>query len=421
MDGRCRGDRILRATRTGRARETEAEPDPRGGRERRAWRTARTGLWRLFSLRPGRDPRPWTVKGPYLDRIDSRESRGVWSRHIHVNDEGAHPTPFGTESWIERRGSARQNVELSRVKVESRSDVVHWAMERLSELQSRKTGRRWDGKAGKGRRTYGTQCTVRRASERTTDAETEQTSAIRCFDAARKGRWTRLAACSAAALGALSFDQQTAQLLHRVVEVPLHDVLHEHTTAAWRTFWAGEVLSNYPIMAMLPVFLFQTATRLIGPASWSEKCLGGLGIAFYLIVAGYIPHHDVFVVQALKEYFMKERPISSPSFAFPSGHATAAAYLSGMLTFGMPIMSPASRSTPEVPAKFPAWSMEGLVQLSLHQGLWLVPVAAVASGRVLSERHWLGDTVAGACLGSWAVFTLLSIHEHLLRHYPRDA
>lgn len=292
-------------------------------------------------------------------------------------------------------------------------------MERCSAMARKATGwskarrtdpsRRWKAATGKGKGSI----------ESTDVAEQKNKSIVSMLETDERGAWLRLAACSAAVLGALSLDQQTGQWLHRAVEIPLHDVLQERTDAEWRNFWAGEVLSNFPIWVMLPFFLVQTGQRLLGQTSSTEKCLGGLGIAFYLLVAGYIPHHDVLVVQMLKEHFMKERPITSPSFAFPSGHTTAAAYLSGMLAFGSrsPVPSP---SWLELSANFPALLADGQGKRSMRDGYWLVPIALVASGRVLSERHWLGDTLAGACLGTCAVFALLSIHAHVVRPWLRD-
>lgn len=372
-------------------------------------------------------PDPWTVQRPRSDREDRRDFRFGWSTPAIGFMEIDHESEFATPSDTHKRtcptskgGGVPLQPSKPLVCKEGEAEAEGtWPMERSSAMARKALGRSKANQADPSRRWKGAICKGKRTSERTDVVEQKNESIACTLKSDERGAWMKLAACSAAVLGVLSLDQQTGQWFHRAVEIPLHDVLQERIDVEWHTYWVGELLSNVPIRVMLPLFLFQTGWRLLGQTSLSDKCLGGLGIAFYLFVAGYIPHHDVLVVQMFKEHFMKERPIASPSFAFPSGHTTAAAYLSGMLSFGSRSAVPSSWS--ELSAKFPALLVDEQGKSCIRRGCWLAPIALVASGRVLSERHWLGDTLAGACLGTCAVFTLLSIHAHLVQSWFRDS
>ncbi|KAJ8612541.1 hypothetical protein CTAYLR_003712 [Chrysophaeum taylorii] len=94
------------------------------------------------------------------------------------------------------------------------------------------------------------------------------------------------------------------------------------------------------------------------------------------------------VVLAFKSAFHRERPDPlhhRDKFSFPSGHTTNAAFFSASL-FAILLPSLANRNTPPITPLF----------------LCALCTSAVAVGRVLTDAHFVSDTLAGASLGIFA-------------------
>lgn len=95
------------------------------------------------------------------------------------------------------------------------------------------------------------------------------------------------------------------------------------------------------------------------------------------------------VVFGLKELFHRDRPdpVHHREFSFPSGHTANAAFLSACLFTILlpPLRRPKLDESNATPPIFIA--------------IATICTASVAAGRVLTEAHFLSDTLAGACLG----------------------
>ena len=90
-------------------------------------------------------------------------------------------------------------------------------------------------------------------------------------------------------------------------------------------------------------------------------------------------------IVGLKYFFKRQRPDPAHHFdpAFPSGHTANAAFLSGALAFLLvPSLLDKKQSGIGLPMAFTA-----------------LGTISVAAGRLLTEAHWLSDTLAGACIG----------------------
>lgn len=149
---------------------------------------------------------------------------------------------------------------------------------------------------------------------------------------------------------------------------------------------------------------------------------------------------DPLLVDALKRFFHRARPsLELHSFAFPSGHTTAATFIVGALLFillpaALSANTPPSEAEQDSPPSKPmlqdaAPQNEGAPQeggslgSTVNNGLpggrswnfeagrmwlredvlflvWALAIVCTAAGRVLAEAHWVSDTIAGAFLGA---------------------
>jgi hypothetical protein len=146
----------------------------------------------------------------------------------------------------------------------------------------------------------------------------------------------------------------------------------------------------------------------------------------------------VAIVGVLKEVFARERPSGLTSFAFPSGHTACASLLTGLALFvlldpvwevmnspgaGENAQDDDSDTGAEAGMTVAARGVERVAGAGAPVGrdarlaLWAAATAVTAAGRIVADRHWVTDTMAGAAIGivfvsgSVAVLRLWQ-HEH---------
>jgi membrane-associated phospholipid phosphatase len=195
--------------------------------------------------------------------------------------------------------------------------------------------------------------------------------------------------------------------IHRLalLDASVHSWITEHTDSVARSFVGGKLLSNIPITVGWLGWAAMAAVVAALPnrPSGSTKALRHLGIAttFYVFGGGSITHGDPFLVNALKHFFLRVRPSAVHStFAFPSGHTTAATFMVGTLLFVLlpALIEAASATMPPYRPFLESAIGKRLIQWRWR--LWATAVASTAAGRVLADAHWTTDVMAGACLGS---------------------
>jgi membrane-associated phospholipid phosphatase len=221
-------------------------------------------------------------------------------------------------------------------------------------------------------------------------------------------------------------------LLHSNPILDLDQAIHQYvassTTEAFRLM-ADVWISDGFITAGVLGWLACTAACLIkAPA----KSAGPLAAAwgFYFATCGAVGHGDPLLVDALKHLFARARPSTlHHTFSFPSGHTSAAVFLVGsLLTVLLPYTlqlwnSSSSDSsddtasgTQDQTAPSPLVSVLALDAAIL--GVWAAAWGTTAAGRILSESHWLSDTMAGgllavASVSGMAVFMRLLLPQQL--------
>ena len=132
------------------------------------------------------------------------------------------------------------------------------------------------------------------------------------------------------------------------------------------------------------------------------QALGTSALA-YGLGGGAIRHGDPLLVDALKHAFHRARPADYPtSFAFPSGHTTAATFICGTLLFVLlPLAVQALEEQQREQRLQPGvWLQQAAGWLEESRWwLWGAAVLVTAASRVAADAHWCSDTLAGACLG----------------------
>ncbi|KAK9826427.1 hypothetical protein WJX81_004447 [Elliptochloris bilobata] len=175
-------------------------------------------------------------------------------------------------------------------------------------------------------------------------------------------------------------------LLPRFVDGPVHAWVRSYLPAEVRWGVAEKLISDAAIVSGLAgwatcggAVLMQSPQRglpRVGAALAALLALGGDAVTC---------HGDVLGVEQLKQLFHRARPSDlHHTYAFPSGHTTAATFIVGALLFvALPLCAPAlTDSNPSVdPTANPGRQ-------------------AATVGRVLGGVHWVSDTLAGACLGT---------------------
>ena len=125
------------------------------------------------------------------------------------------------------------------------------------------------------------------------------------------------------------------------------------------------------------------------------KTAGSLLAGYFLGVQGF--------AQVVKAATARVRPdqLHHATYSFPSLHTATAVYMAGAL---LCVLAPALLAGDDDPSEGPPWrwtpaAAGGVASLG----------AATAAGRVLTESHWLSDTVAGAALGVAALAAAVAL------------
>eukprot|EP00803_Ostreobium_quekettii_P010957 evm.model.scf_201EXC.10 EVM.evm.TU.scf_201EXC.10 scf_201EXC:115700-117830(+) len=163
----------------------------------------------------------------------------------------------------------------------------------------------------------------------------------------------------------------------------------------------------------VPIFAGLTAWIPLGAAAvrrrgWRGAATAGLAGAAYVYGGGLGLAGDPWLVRALKHAFHRARPSDiHRTFAFPSGHTTAAVLVVGMALFVLlPTVLPAEGGDE---SEEDGWEQVWRQVQSASPWLWAASGAVTALGRIGADAHWLSDTMAGACLG----VCLVSLSAHL--------
>jgi membrane-associated phospholipid phosphatase len=153
------------------------------------------------------------------------------------------------------------------------------------------------------------------------------------------------------------------------------------------------------------------------------KSAGAVAAAwsFYFATCGAVGHGDPLLVDALKHLFARARPSTlHHTFSFPSGHTSAAVFTVGaLLTVLLPLTlqlwaesarpassdqdSDSSSSSIELlgassSSSSPSAAAGAMLLDVTILGVWAAAWGTTATGRILSESHWLSDTMAGGML-----------------------
>jgi membrane-associated phospholipid phosphatase len=155
---------------------------------------------------------------------------------------------------------------------------------------------------------------------------------------------------------------------------------------------AGKLVSDAAIVAGGAGWLAAGAAALAGADARAARHLA-ISVAVYVAGGGSVSHGDPLLVSALKGLFHRARPSAiHSSFAFPSGHTTAATFIVGTLLYVLlPVLLQRDRG--EGPTL-------GAALARARPWVWAGGAALTAAGRVLADAHWVSDVAAGACLGS---------------------
>ncbi|KAL4448375.1 hypothetical protein ABPG75_005594 [Micractinium tetrahymenae] len=182
---------------------------------------------------------------------------------------------------------------------------------------------------------------------------------------------------------------------------------------------AGTLMSDAAIVAGLAGWAAVTAAALQARSPRLLQALAASAGAYWA-GGGRLWGSDPLLVDALKEAFQRARPSEHHhTFAFPSGHTTAASFVCGTLLFVLlPLALEAlqqrqqqekqqqaaktRRSSSGIGSTGGSTALPSPVAWVLQQRwqVWGSAVALTACGRVVADKHWVSDTLAGACLGA---------------------
>lgn len=246
-----------------------------------------------------------------------------------------------------------------------------------------------------------------------------------CLDAPAAAQ---LVAAALALLGAVAADvlggPASLHLLH-AADWGTHAWVASSLPAEVRAVLGGRLLSDAAICLGLVGWAAAAAAALGPPAPIPSSSGGGSGSAApavrqrlqlrlaaaasaYALAGGRLLHADPPLVAALKEAAHRERPSALlHSWAWPSGHTTAATFIVGALLYLLlPELAVLRRaelagSEPQQQRQWQRQPADGLASALLSSRGWLWPtaIATTAAGRIIADVHWLSDTLAGACLG----------------------
>lgn len=162
------------------------------------------------------------------------------------------------------------------------------------------------------------------------------------------------------------------------------------------------------IVGTLLLFIHWTGNKPQGQA------LLGLGSLFFY--AGVGSHkYEGMLVYAIKQCFHRPRPQSGfISYSFPSGHVTAAVFLTGALLY---VLLPVTLK--HLNAKTDPFLHQFVKKLdsALHNKplFWGISYLCTAAGRVGGNVHWTSDTVAACLLGIYLTSLFHTMHTFLIQ------
>lgn len=189
---------------------------------------------------------------------------------------------------------------------------------------------------------------------------------------------------SAAEFGVLSLDLPTRNAVDEGVRDLVLAATNEETRAT-----AREVSNVFPQVYLCLVALASArlASSVNTKGSRPYATRTRVGVAWLTVgLAG-------IAVELAKNLFGRVRPqLGLSSFAFPSGHTCAACVLSGAFLFLL--LDPLLATTEK---KF---GVGADADARARAFLWFLATSVTACGRVEGNRHWVSDTMAGACLGT---------------------
>ena len=209
---------------------------------------------------------------------------------------------------------------------------------------------------------------------------------------------------SAAEFGVLSLDLPTRNAVDEGVRDLVLAATNEETRAT-----AREVSNVFPQVYLCLVALASArlASSVNTKGSRPYATRTRVGVAWLTVgLAG-------IAVELAKNLFGRVRPqLGLSSFAFPSGHTCAACVLSGAFLFLLldPLLATTDVFKTEpgtVPSKeavpsttLGVFGVGADADARARAFLWFLATSVTACGRVEGNRHWVSDTMAGACLGT---------------------
>jgi membrane-associated phospholipid phosphatase len=232
-----------------------------------------------------------------------------------------------------------------------------------------------------------------------------------------------------------TLDLETTRLFAGVDEAAHHAVLAA-TTEAYRHDVAARFSNIIPLLGFGALVassaLLLSASTSTASGDREREIRRRVGVAWSANLS------VVAIVGVLKEVFARERPSGLTSFAFPSGHTACASLLTGLALFvlldpvwevmnspgaGENAQDDDSDTGAEAGKTVAARGVERVAGAGAPVGrdarlaLWAAATAVTAAGRIVADRHWVTDTMAGAAIGivfvsgSVAVLRLWQ-HEH---------
>eukprot|EP00877_Chromochloris_zofingiensis_P008551 jgi/Chrzof1/394/Cz01g14080.t1 len=200
-----------------------------------------------------------------------------------------------------------------------------------------------------------------------------------------------------AAFGLIAADVMGPASLHILPQLDMlvHEAVASHTSLAFRTGIADILISDVFITSALFGWFGCTAVALLRKPLTTLPALL-LSWFFYFTTCGAVLV-DPPVVDMLKKTFARVRPseLHHDTFSFPSGHTTAAVFMTGVLLIVLlPRAAQASNTSSTT-----VTNRKLLLPASGVLRVWGAAWATTACGRVLADAHWLSDTLAGGCLG----------------------
>ncbi|GMH33355.1 hypothetical protein BSKO_01189 [Bryopsis sp. KO-2023] len=220
----------------------------------------------------------------------------------------------------------------------------------------------------------------------------------------------QLLIASVSGFGLVALDVFDSHSLHLLapIDVALHSWVTEYfspSTSQLFGRWISDIFI-VPELLLWPVLwvLMLRKDFFEGGAVLSLSCMA-------YAMGGPILHGDTALVNALKVAFQRARPGGiHRTFAFPSGHTTAAMLLTGTILFVfLPVLFDA---LPQMQGKVVETEKKEVGPSKMDvvgkyaPVIWGLAYFTTAAGRVGADAHWLSDTLAGFFLGIGLVASL---------------